>query len=269
MALWGEPGYSARSELAISITNVEIEGYNRYYNHFFSFNALHERYTSLANDVAVQLNAGLALDSIGWILYSDFREDPPRSREATIEAYQTLLTESPVRLGFYRPNDYFFGLAKSYYDMPLGDNAYVYTSEAVPFLPIVLAGSIPYYGGALNFSSNRQDDLLRHVEYGIYPSYFLTQEPTAKMLNTPSNWIYSSSYAQWGDQIRQTYAWMNALLGPVVGQDIINHAMLADGVFATTYANGSQVIVNYTGQPYRQGTVIIPGKDAVLVESTL
>jgi hypothetical protein len=268
VALWGEPGYSARSELAMSITNVEIEGYNRYYNHFFSLDALRERYSSLASDIAAQLNAGLALDSIGWTLYSDFREDPPRSREAAIEAYQALLAKSPVRLSFYRPNDYFFGIAEAYYDMPLGDNAYVYTSEAVPFLPIVLAGSIPYYGSALNFSSNRQEDLLRHAEYGIYPSYFVTHEPTAKMLNTPSGWIYSSSYAQWGEQIRQTYDWMNGLLGPVIGQDIVGHEALTDGVFATTYANGRQIVVNYTDQPYRHGIVTIAGKDAVLVEGT-
>ncbi|MBK9121615.1 MAG: hypothetical protein IPM16_00640 [Chloroflexi bacterium] len=267
VALWGRPGYSARSELAISITNVEIEGYNRYYNHFFSFDALRERYTALSADVASNLGAGLALDSIGSTLYSDFREDPPRSRESTAEAYQALLVETPVRLSIYRPNDYLFGLAQAYYDMPLGDNAYIYTSESVPFLPIVLSGSIPYYGTALNFSSNRQDDLLRHVEYGIYPSYFLTHEPTARMLNTPSSWIYSSSYAQWGEQIRHTYAWMNALLGPVIGQEIVAHEALADGVFVTTYANGRQIVVNYTDQTYVHDAVAVEPKDAVLMES--
>lgn len=266
VALWGEPGYSARSELAISITNVEIEGYNRYYNHFFSFDALRERYNALSNDIAAHLDAGLALDSIGWTLYSDFREDPPRSREAAITAYQTLLAESPVRLGFYRPNAYFFGLADAYYDMPLGDNNYVYTSEAVPFLPVVLAGSIPYYGTALNFSSNRQEDLLGHVEYGIYPSYFVTHEPTAKMLNTPSGWIYSSSYAQWGDQIRESYDWMNRLLGPVAGQEIRAHEALADGVFVTIYANGFQTIVNYTDRPFVHGDITVAAKDAMLME---
>ena len=123
--------------------------------------------------------------------------------------------------------------------MPLGDNGYIYTSDAVPFLPIVLAGYVPYYGTALNFSSNPQDDLLRHVEYGIYPSYFLTHEATASMLNTPSTWIYTSSYAQWGEEIRRTYQWMNALLAPVRGQEIVAHQELAEGVFATTYANGT------------------------------
>jgi hypothetical protein len=268
-ALWNEPGYSARNDLAMAITSVSLEGYNRFPNFYFTLAALQERYSSLSNDTASQLGVGLALDGIGSTLYSDFRESTPFNREEAIKAYQTLLAESPLRLGFYRPNDYFFGIAQAYYDMPLGDNGYIYTSEAVPFLPIVLAGYVPYYGIALNFSSNQQDDLLRHVEYGIYPSYFLTYEATANMLYTPSSWIYSSSYAQWGEQIRSTYGWMNTLLAPVRGQEIVAHEKLADGVFATTYANGRQIIVNYTDRPFMWNGVTIEAKNASLLEDGL
>lgn len=269
-ALLEEPGYSPRNDLAMAITNVSLEGWNRDDNYYFSFDVLQQRYTSLSNDVATQLGAGLALDGIGSTLYSDFRQDSPLSRQAAIEAYQNLLAVSPEPLGFYRPNDYLFGLAQAYYDMPLGNNGYIYTSEAVPFLPIVLAGYVPYYGTALNFSSNQQDDLLRHVEYGIYPSYFLTQEATANMLNTyVFSWLYTSSYDQWGEDIRRTYAWMNALLAPVRGQAIVGHEALAPGVFATTYANGQQIIVNYTNIPFTLEDVTVEAKNAILVEGGL
>src|SRR5690606_20553318 len=130
--------------VAMAITNVNLEGYNRYYNYYLTLDALRERYVALSDDVASQSGTGLALDSIGSILFSDFRDNNRFSREASIEAYQTLLADSPLRLGFYRPNDYLFGLAQAYYDMPLGDNGYIYTHEAVPFLPVVLAGYMPY-----------------------------------------------------------------------------------------------------------------------------
>jgi hypothetical protein len=253
----------------MAITNINLEGYNRYYNYYFTFDTLRQRYSALSNDIASQLGSGLALDNIGWTLYSDFRESHLLNREAAIAAYQTLLAESPLRLGFYRPNDYLFSLAQAYYDMPLSDNGYIYTSEAVPFLPIVLAGYLPYYGAALNFSSNRQDDLLRQVEYGIYPSYFLTHEATANMLNTPSSWIYTSSYDQWGAQIQQTYQWMNALLAPVRGQEIVAHEKLEDGVFATTYANGRQIIVNYTDSPFVRSGITVEANNALLLENRL
>jgi hypothetical protein len=253
----------------MAITNVSLFGYNRYPMYYFTLNALQQRFTSLSRDVSAQLgtSAGLALDNIGSTLYSDFRESAPLSREAAVAAYQTLLAGSSPRLGIYRPNDYLFGLAQAYYDMPLGDNGYIYTSEPVPFLPIVLAGYMPYYGGALNFSSNQQDDLLRLVEYGIYPSFFLTHEPTAKLLNTPANWIYSSSYDQWGETIRHTYVWMNSLLAPVRGQEIVAHHRIAEGVYATTYANGRQIIVNYSDRPYVSDQIAVEEKGALLLEN--
>jgi hypothetical protein len=266
-ALWNEPGYNARTDLAMAITNVTIEAFNRSVMHFFTLDALRSRFQSLAASVAGQPNIGLALDGIGYRLFSDHRSRPPFSREAAIAAYRDLLAQAPVPVAFYRPNDYLLGFARAYYDMPLGDNAYVFTSESVPFLPIVLSGSVPYFGEALNFSSNLQEDLLRHVEYGIYPSYFLTQEPTSRMLNTQSSWIYTSSIAQWGESIRSTYAWMNALLGPVRGQRIIAHTMLADGIAATTYADGSQILVNYTDRPFEHRGVRVEPRDAALVEA--
>ncbi len=265
-ALVGKAGYSPYSDLAMSITNVNIWGWNRAETNYFSLNPLRDRFNTFVDAVAEQLGAGLALDSIGSILYSDFSQNAPINRESMLDAYQSLLSESPVRLGLYRPNDYLFGVTQAYYDMPLGDSSYIYTSEAVPFLPAVLAGYIPYYGTALNFSSNWQDDLLRHIEYGIYPSYFLTHEPTSNMLNTPSGWIYSSSFDQWGDEIRNTYAWLNTLLAPVRGQEIVAHERLATNVFATTFANNRQIIVNYAEQPFTLDEITVEPRNAVLVE---
>ena len=118
----------------------------------------------------------------------------------------------------------------------------------------------------MNFSSNSRNDLLKQVDYGVYPSYFLTQEATAKMLNTRSTWIYSSSYQQWAPDIEQTYQWMNSLLGPVKGQSIIARQTLRDGIVATTYANGKQIIVNYTDQPASLGGFVVNAMDAVLKE---
>jgi hypothetical protein len=264
-ALRDEPGYSERNDLATAITGVNMRSYTRYPAYYLTFDTIQRNYAALSGNIASHMNAGLALDSIGSILYSDFREGHERNREAALQATQTLFAGSLLRLSFYRPNDYLFGAAHAYYDMPLGDNGYIYTDEAVPFLPIVLAGYMPYYGGALNFSSNLQEDLLRHIDFGIYPSFFLTHEPTATMINTPSFWIYSSSYAQWGEEIRRTYARMNGLLAPVRGQEIVARRRLAAGVFATTYANGRQVVVNYTDAPYVHNGTTIPAKDAALL----
>jgi hypothetical protein len=266
-ALYQESGYSPRYDLAMSITNVNMIGYNRHtVNYYLNYEAVNQRFSNLNADVTSQLNAGLALDGIGSTLYSDFKAGNFLNREQAIARYRSLMEANPGRKAFYTPNDYMFGLMDAYYDMPLSNNGYIYTSEAVPFLQIVLSGYVPYYGPAMNFSSDPQTDLLRHVEYGVYPSFFLTQEVTGKIINTRSSWLYTSSYQQWGSEINQTYQWLNALLGPFKGQSIISREMLADGVAAVTYENGKQILVNYTDQPFNAGGTVVNAKDAVIRE---
>jgi len=266
-AIYNEAGYSPRYDLAMSITDANLIGYYRgKVNYYFNLNALSDRYTSLLTDVNRKLPAaGLALDGIGFNVYSDFKDRNFLNRESAILQYQSLLAGDTV-LAFYTPNDYMFGHMSAYYDMPLGNNGYIYTSEAVPFLQIVLAGYVPFYGPALNFSSDVKMDLLRHADYGVYPSFFLTNDVTAKMLETNSSWIYTSSYGQWGDTVKASYEWLNTLLGPVMGQEIVARQALSDGVNATTYANGMQIIVNYTDHLYYGGGFTVRAKDAILRE---
>lgn len=266
-ALVDEKGYSPRYDVAMSITNNNLLGYNRHkVNYYLNFDAINERYSSLSQGVFNDLKGGLALDTIGSNLYSDFKGNDVLNRETTIQMYQDMLDENNGRTAFYMPNDYMFGYMNAYFDIPLSSSGYLYTTDVVPFLQVVLAGYVPYYGTALNFSSNIRDDILRHVDFGIYPSFFLSYDVTAKIMNTTSSWIYTSSYSQWGEEIEQTYRWLNNLLGPVSGQNIVARDVLKDGVFATTYSNGRQIIVNYNDEPFSAGNVIVQGKDAVLTE---
>lgn len=263
-AMHHERGYSPRYDLAMSITNQNIWGHHRNIpDYFLNLDALTRRYSSLSQQVFSELQAGLALDDFGSLVYSDFKDKNFLNREDAIGEYQDLLAGNDGNTSFYIPNDYMFGHMQAYYDIPLGDSGYIYTTEAVPFIQIALAGYVPFYGTALNFSSNLQDDLLRHVDFDVYPSYFLTNEVTAKILDTRSNWIYTSSYDQWGESIKQTYAWLNNLLGPVKGQEIIARQELADGVVATTYSNGIQIIVNYNDETFYAAGYKVEGKDAI------
>ena len=266
-ALRDEGGYSPRYDLAMAITNTNLLGYNRNKaNYYLNYRAIEENLSSLNQDVMTKLNAGLALDGIGWMLYSDFKSGNFLNREETIRKYQALIEANPGSKAFYKPNDTMYGFTDAYFDMPLSNNGYIYTSDSVPFLQIVCAGYIPFYGTALNFSSDLQSDLLLHADYGVYPSYFLTQEVTANIINTPSNWIYTSSFDQWGQEVNQTYQWLNTRLGPVKGQRIIARENLADGVVAVSYENGKQIIVNYTNQPFNLDGIVVSGRDAVIRE---
>lgn len=264
-AFYQEKGYSPRYDLAMSITNSNLIGYNRHIvNYFFNLDALTRRFGPFSSQVTGEHGFGLALDGIGTNVYSDFKNGNLLTREQAIQAYRDLLKDTSA--GFYIPNDYAFSAMRAYYDIPLNSSGYIFTTDTVPFLPIVFAGHVPTYGPALNFSSSLQDDLLRHVDFGAYPSYFLTQDVTAKILNTRSSWIYTSSVGQWGEEVESTYAWLNALLGPVKGQPIVARDVLAKGVVAVTYANGKQIIVNYTNAGFTTVDFTVDAKDAIIRE---
>jgi len=266
-ALIDEKGYSPRFDLAMSISNANLQGFNRNkVNYYLNINATRSLLAPLRADVTSDLGAGLALDSIGFVLYSDFKGDGVFTREQMIASYRELLEEDNSKLSFYKPNDYLYPYMGAYYDMPISTSGYIYTSDTVPFLQIVLSGFVPYYGKALNFSSDQTQDILRHADYGVYPAYFLTQEVTANILNTGSSWIYTSSLGQWQAEVERTYARLDALLGPVQGESIIAREVLAQGVVATTYSNGKQIIVNYSDKTYSNAGVVVESEDAILTE---
>ena len=268
-ALIDEKGYSPRYDLAMSITNSNIRGYNRNkINYYLNFAATEELYNSLSEDVFSELEAGLALDGIGSTLYSDFKGGNVVNREEMIANYRALFSEDSGDTAFYMPNDYLYRFMSAYYDMPISSSGYLFTTDTVPFLEIVLAGYVPYYGAAMNFSSDIEDDLLRYADFGVYPAFFLTHEVTAKILNTKSSWIYTSSIDQWQQDLEQSYQWLNELLAPVKGQTIVARDVIAQGVVATSYDNGKQIVVNYTTNPYEVAGVVVEGKDALLLEVT-
>ena len=266
-AFVNEKGYNARHDLAMSITNNNLIGFNRNkVNFYLNMDALSKSYTSLSNDIYKEINGGVALDGISRMVYSDFKPGNILNRDDAITKYQEILDGNAEITAFYAPNDYMFKSMDAYYDIPISDSGYIYSHETIPFLQIVLGGYVPFYGTALNFSSDMKADLLRHADFGVYPSYFLTEEVTAKILKSNSSWIYSSSYGQWGEEVNSTYQWLNNLLGPVKGETIIARENLAKGVVATTYSNGNMIIVNYNAGPFVGRGITIGGRDAILKE---
>ncbi|MCS7011741.1 MAG: DUF5696 domain-containing protein [Anaerolineales bacterium] len=254
----------SRYDLAMSITGDYMSGYRRgKASFYFNQNSASHHFETLTADIAEKAPLGLALDHVSTLLFSDFRRNTVLNREESIALMQKWLGDSPIPLALYTPNDYLWAYTHAYYDIPLGDSGYIYTARPVPFLQIVLSGYVPYYGEALNFSPDVRGDLLRHAEYGIYPSFFLTYEETAKILRTNSSWIYVSTYTQLEAEIEESYAWLNALLAPAQGASIVNHQEIKPQVFAVTYSNGWQILVNYREQPVTVNGLTIPARDAI------
>jgi hypothetical protein len=134
--------------------------------------------------------------------------------------------------------------------MPLYHEKMKFITDSVPFTQIVLRGYVDLYSSYLNFSSNQELDVLKCIEYGVYPAYLITEEASHKLSKTLSNNLYATEYDRVKDKMISQYTQVKSVLDQVVGAQIVGRNVLAIGVVEVIYSNGVTVVANYTNAPY-------------------
>ncbi|CAG9620787.1 DUF5696 domain-containing protein [Sutcliffiella rhizosphaerae] len=191
----------------------------------------------------------IALETTGNKLFSDFNRGLSSSREEMINIYQELFTlyqEGESELSFYRPNNYAWEYMERYLDMPMYSSNYMFVTDTVPFLQIVLKGYVPFYANFSNFSHNPKEEVLRMIEFGAYPSFYLTSESAQLLMKTPSRGLYTSEFDIWKEEVINQYTMVKESLGTVENASISDRVVHQPGVSEVVYDNGVTIIVNYT-----------------------
>jgi len=204
----------------------------------------------------------LALQTTASVLHSTFNDNATNTRADVRDMLDELVDVlNPAQLALYQPNVYAWQLTDLYFDVPMSSSRHLFVTDTVPFLQIVLRGHVAYYAPFANFSANWNRDLLRLVEFGAYPSFLLTGEPAHLLYRTAAYYIYSSQFDIWEDLVVLFYNRVAGALYPVRNQPIVGREMLATGVVKVTYANGVEIFVNYTNQPFNYNGLTIPAED--------
>ncbi|MFG6150143.1 DUF5696 domain-containing protein [Halobacillus sp. B23F22_1] len=188
----------------------------------------------------------LAVDSSANMLFSDFNSDSLRPK--VIETYQEMfetLETSVDSLSLYQPNDYLLAKTDRYLDSPMYSSNYSFVTDTVPFLQIVLKGHVPYYASFSNFHNSPEDELLRMIEYGAYPSFYLTTEASHHLMHTASEDLYTSQFDNWESEIIKQYESLKESLGQVEGETITDRIVHASDLVEVAYSNGKSILVNY------------------------
>lgn len=185
----------------------------------------------------------LAFNFLGNALYTDFTTD--LSRSETIELFQNLaLTTDNVAIE--KPFSYLW-FADVIYDIPMYSSQQSKFSDTVPFYSMVLSGYQTTYGRSSNFFSNKTNELLRMIDYGVYPSFYITNEASYLLLNTGSQNIFTSRYEDWKNEIVAQYQFVNDALKNVTGQSFISREVVGLGIVKNTYSNHTVIFINYSG----------------------
>lgn len=260
----GIRGYS-NSDKAQSISKVLLQNYE---NGFYSY--LAPQYTvdalaEFADDVQKLGVNQLAVECMGTQLYSNWNNKAATTRSESRDILANADIEG-VELALYTPNAYMFSVTDAVYDIPTSSSSYYIFTDTVPFLQMVLKGYVPMYEAGFNFHANAAEGLLRSIEYGIYPSYYLTKEDAIELVDTYSGWLYTSEYELWKDTIVSEYASANEALASVEGEYITNRVVLAEDVIKVEYSNGISIVVNYNDTAYSQNGTVVEANGYLLIK---
>ena len=213
----------------------------------------------------------MTIGGIGSILTGDYADSGHTTVSGTMALYQEQLgAMKEVKKNIKNPGMYLWQYTDRYLQAPVGHSQYIFETYAVPFLQLVLNGTMEVYAPYANFSFYTQTDILKMIDYNLSPSFILTREPSWKLADTVSADLYSTEYSLYKSLIQEVYSQVNAALGQVKGFRWVDRLVAADGVIVNVYEKDGQVkriIINYTDDPVTMEGVETAPKSALVTDA--
>ncbi len=218
-----------------------------------------------------EYSQSMTIDGIGSILTGSFTSDGDvyTVDEATALYQDTLSQMQDVKLNVNAPGTYLWQYTDRYLQAPVGHSQYIFETDAVPFLQIVLNGTMEVYAPYANFSFYTQSDILKMIDYNLYPSFILSHEPSYELSDTVSCDLYSTEYSLWEELIAEIYTEINAVLSQVAGYEWMNRTVVEDGLIVNTYELDGvekEVVINYSSDTVSYQGQRIEALSALVIE---
>ncbi len=174
--------------------------------------------------------SGISVSTLGTDLNSDFDEDEPYNREDTKgytaqifekmdNDYDLVMTEGA--------NAYTWKYVDYIINVPLDSSRYNMSSNAVPFIGVVLHGSVQFAGTPLNMEGNIGYSMLKAIENGAGLYFILCYENYEELKedNTLSQY-YSVRYDILKEDVIKYYTILNDLTKDLQLSKIVGHKFL-------------------------------------------
>lgn len=208
----------------------------------------------LADDIAA-VCPSFSVNDAGYILASYNKTDRETVKDAVSTEMKALANHGNLSVksgNLYTLYGADFVSETAFETFYTESNAY----EPVPFVQSIIHGSALYSGKAIDAADPLYKyDMLQYIEYGAMPAF---------------EWVYDTSSIFCYDgyllsdrisEFTEFYAKANDALKGVSEATIVSHTKITQdsdgksitGVYRTTYSNGTEIYVNYTGS-----TVITP-----------
>lgn len=213
----------------------------------------------------------MTITGISNVLTSSYTRNGVETTAAeAIDLYREAMEKikGSLKVNLEAPNQYLWKYTDRYLQSPVGSSQYLFETDTVPFLQLVLNGTMEMYAPYSNFSFYTQSDILRIIDYNLSPSFILSKEPSYLLADTISAHLYSTEYDQYEELICDIYGTVNEILSQVSGFEWLDRIVLMNGVILNSYQKDGQekqVLINYTDAAYTYDSYTIAPLSAVVM----
>ena len=193
------------------------------------------------------------------LLLTDYTDDTSRAdaKQILIDGFAAVPDDKLINA--YQPNSFLWAYTDRYIGAPVYGTQFLIETDTVPFLQLVLHGTMEVYGPYSNFSFYTDADVLRMIDYNVYPNFVLSENPAYLLTDTNSRSFYSMQYELYEELIESIYNRVNTALAPTLGAEWVSRTVVENGIIVNHYDNGVDVIINYTQDAYTyNGDVVFP-----------
>lgn len=225
--------------------------------------------SKLQNSISALKGFNQNIPRLGSELYAQFEQDSTTQREKTRSLYEKAIkkvTENDTLVALNAPNQYMWEYCDDIFDIPMMNSQYLFETDSVPFLQILLKGHINYYAPYANQGFYTTACTLKSIEYGAYPSFLVMGADNDTLNKTPMVDYFSLNFEDWKGTINTVYPKVNEALVKVEGAKIDEHKVLQKGIVRVTYDNGAVIYINYNNKEVVADDVTVPGLNFVVAE---
>lgn len=230
-------------------------------------------FKSFFNKYTDYTTQSVSIGTVGSMLYSDFSTGKKAThRQQALDMLNSNVDTYVTGNGFSRVmveggNSYTWNYVTDIVDIPLCDSNTFQADYAVPFMQIVLHGHIQYAGDALNLADDMTDTILKSAEYGANLHFTLSAQNTRELKETVYSNYYTIDFETWKSDVLSLYEKFNRVFASLQNQEIMDHEASRDtqGVYITTYANGTRIAVNYNREPVTVEGKTIAAQDFIVL----
>ncbi len=210
--------------------DASLQEFVSYFTLCVSPSAYQNFYENFAPRYSTYGNTSISISTIGSALNSDFDEDDPYNRNdaknLTVEFLETVDADMENVMS-EKANVYAWKYIDKMLGVSLQSSRSLYANATVPFLGVVLHGSVEFAGTPINMAGDIKYEILRAIESGAGLYFILSYDNTELLKEDYSlSKYYSVRYDIWKEDLIKYYTELNGLLADLQTSLIVDHEFI-------------------------------------------